>query len=270
MRLRMLVGRFRFGQLAGEGVDVIVALARAVDAVGPVQAGVEPLRRIRRAHLRRQHVAQLIEEGLRILFGIEVAAFPAPVGPGAGETIENLFRGLLADVAVLLGKRRKRVRVGDRAPQERGDGIFLDLLQAGGDAGLAEIFLRQNVGRDLRPEFRNLDIVELEDHRAVRVADLAGGKPELDARVGRLSVLGIAALNSHVSLAPNCRTVENRPFASDGPVPIRRRCSYSFDPPQPHLSPVKPSALIRHRFVPGLSPRGTESPYPKRHCPGAG
>jgi hypothetical protein len=28
-----------------------------------------------------------------------------------------------------------------------------------------------------------------------------------------------------VSLAPNCRTVENRPFAPGGPVPIRRRCS---------------------------------------------
>ena len=66
VRLRMLVGRFGFGQLAGERIDVIVALAGAVDAVGPVQAGVEPLRRIRRAHLRGQHVAQLIEERLRI------------------------------------------------------------------------------------------------------------------------------------------------------------------------------------------------------------
>ena len=44
MRLRMLVGRLGFHQLVGEGIDVEMALARAVDAIGPVQAGVEPLR----------------------------------------------------------------------------------------------------------------------------------------------------------------------------------------------------------------------------------
>src|SRR6185312_12304846 len=37
VRLRMLVGRLRFRQLAGEGIDVIVALAGAVDAIGPMQ-----------------------------------------------------------------------------------------------------------------------------------------------------------------------------------------------------------------------------------------
>src|SRR3546814_2611800 len=46
MRLRLLVGGGGLDQLAGAVVDVVVALARAVDAVGPVQAGVEPLRRI--------------------------------------------------------------------------------------------------------------------------------------------------------------------------------------------------------------------------------
>jgi hypothetical protein len=44
MRLRVLVGGLGLGQLAGFGVDIVVALAGAVDAVGPVQAGVEPLR----------------------------------------------------------------------------------------------------------------------------------------------------------------------------------------------------------------------------------
>ena len=66
VRLRMLVGALRARQLAGLEIDVVVALARPVDAIGPVQAGVEPLRRIGRAHLRRQHVAQLVEEGLRV------------------------------------------------------------------------------------------------------------------------------------------------------------------------------------------------------------
>ena len=67
VRLRMLVGRLRLGQLAGLEVDVVVALARAVDAVGPVQAGVEPLRRVRRAHLVRQHEAQFVEEGAGVV-----------------------------------------------------------------------------------------------------------------------------------------------------------------------------------------------------------
>src|SRR4029077_11265106 len=43
MRLRMLVGRGRLHELAGFEIDVVVALARAVDAIGPMQAGVEPL-----------------------------------------------------------------------------------------------------------------------------------------------------------------------------------------------------------------------------------
>src|SRR3569832_2333448 len=77
----VLVGVFRAGQLAGEGVDVIMALAGAVDAVGPVQAGVEPLRRVRRDHLHGEHVAQLVVERLGVLVGGEILALPAPIGP---------------------------------------------------------------------------------------------------------------------------------------------------------------------------------------------
>ena len=53
MRLGMLVGRLGLGQLAGLEVDIVVALARAIDAIGPVQAGIEPLRAVGRALLRR-------------------------------------------------------------------------------------------------------------------------------------------------------------------------------------------------------------------------
>ena len=84
MRLGMLVGGLRDRELAGLVVDVEVALAGAVDAVRPVQAGVEPLRAVGRAHLHRQHVAVLVEEGAGVLFRREVAALQAPVGPGAG------------------------------------------------------------------------------------------------------------------------------------------------------------------------------------------
>ena len=201
VRLRVLVGRLRLGELAALVVDVIVALARAVDAVGPMQPGVEPLRRVRRHHLHRQHVALLVEEGLRVGVAVEIAALPAPIGPGAGETVEHLLGGMLADDALLLRQCGERILVGDRAPQERGDGFFLDLLQARGDAGLAEILLRKHVGRDLRPRRRHLDVVRLEHHRAVRVANLGRGQPEFDLRVGRLTILGEVAFDPH-SLAP--------------------------------------------------------------------
>ena len=44
MRLRVLVGALGLDQLAGLEIDIEVALARAVDAIGPMKAGVEPLR----------------------------------------------------------------------------------------------------------------------------------------------------------------------------------------------------------------------------------
>ena len=208
----MLVRRFRFGQLAGLEIDVVVALARAVDAVGPMQSGVEPLRRVGRAHLRRQHVAQLVEERLRVLFAVEIAALPAPISPSAGQPVEHLLGRLFANHALLLRQEAKRVLVGDRAPQEGGDRILFDFLQAGRHAGFAEIFLRQHVGGDLRPEFRDFDIVELEHHRAVRVADLAGGEPERDAGIGAvpgaigalsaLGVLGVAPFDPHCVSSP--------------------------------------------------------------------
>ena len=151
MRLRMLVSGLRLHELAGLEVDVEMTLARAVDAVGPVQAGVEPLWRIRRHHLHREHVAVFVEEGARVGLGREVAALPAPIGPGAGEPVEHLLAGLLADKALGLGQRAERRVIGGRTPQPRRHGFLLDLLQAGGHAGLAEIFLRQHVGGDLRP-----------------------------------------------------------------------------------------------------------------------
>ena len=112
VRLRVLVGGLGLHQLAGEGVDVEVALAGAVDAVGPVQAGVEPLRRVRRDLLGREHVAQLVEEGAGVLLGVEIAALPAPVGPGAGEAVEDL-------AASRSRSRSARPRAARRGPPRR-------------------------------------------------------------------------------------------------------------------------------------------------------
>ena len=240
-------------QLAGPVVDVVVALRRPIDAVGPVQAGVEPLRRVRRAHLARQHVAQLVVEGRGVLLGREIAALPAPIGPAAGKPVEDLLRRMLGDGALALGKLRQRLRVGLGAPQEGGDGVLLDLLQARRDAGLAEVFLGEDVGRDLAPLGRHLDAVLPEDDRAVRVADLADRQPERDLRIRRLARLGVAPLDPHhappmprpdrrrpvfstpwrAALPARRRRAETRRSERLSPGPLRRRREWEVPPGRP-------------------------------------
>src|SRR6185437_6846509 len=104
-----------------------------------------------------------------------------------------------------------------------GDGILFDLLQAGGDAGLAEIFLRQHVGGHLRPELRHLDVVELENDRAVGILDFARREPKRDVLVSRLAVFGVAPFNPHVSQAPYGRAgaFRSRRLSLGRPCPAR-------------------------------------------------
>ena len=211
----MLVGRFGFGQLAGLPVHIEVALAGTVDAVGPVQAGVEPLRRVRRHHLLGQHEAQFVVEGMSIFFRREVAALPAPVGPAACETVEHLLGGMFADEALGLGEGVEGFSVRHRAPQPRWNGFFLDLLQTRGDTRLAEVLLRQNVGSHLRPEVGDFDILQPKHHRAIRIADLACGQPKVDPGVGRLIGVGVAAFNAHGRAPSLCRRARPRRYAGD-------------------------------------------------------
>ena len=193
----MLVGRLRLDELAGLEVDVIVALARPIDAIGPMEAGVEPLRRIGRADLTREHEPHLVEIGARVVLAVEQAGLPAPIGPGAGEAVEHLLgRGLGAE-ALVLRQRAERGLVGDRAPQEGRNALLLDSLQPRRHARLAEIFLRQHVGRDLAPGGRNLDAFERKHDRAVRIADFALGRREGDELIGRDVRLGEIPLDPH-------------------------------------------------------------------------
>ncbi len=199
VRLGMLISRLRLDQLAGLEVDVIVALARPVDAIGPVEAGVEPLRRIRRGDLARQHEAHLVEIGARVLVAIKDAGLPAPIGPGAGEPVEHLPGGGLGAGALGLRQRGERLLVGNRAPQERRDVGLLILFEARRNAGLAEVFLGEHVRRHLAPGGRDLDVVEGEDDRAVRIANLAAGGRKRDPVVGRSARLGKVSLDFHVA-----------------------------------------------------------------------
>ena len=201
-----------------------MALAGAVDAVGPVQAGVEPLRRVRRHHLARQHEAQLVVEGVRVVLGGEVAALPAPIGPGAGEPVEHLLGGDLGTGALILGQGGQRLLVGDGTPQEGRNVVLLDLLQTRRDAGLAEVFLRQHVRRDLGEGGRHLDVVEREDDRAVGIPDLRFGRAELDAVVGCARRLGVMAIDLHrAALRSRCLAGLWHPAAAAGPPELRAK-----------------------------------------------
>src|SRR5690606_782960 len=129
--------------------------------------------------------------------GGEVAALPAPIGPGAGETVEDLPGRGLAHETLALRQVRQRLLVGDRTPEEFGHALFLHATQARGHAGLAEILLRQNVGRDLTPALRHLDGVVAEHDLAVGIADFRGRRGEPDACVGILPGPGESAFELH-------------------------------------------------------------------------
>ncbi len=201
VRLGMLVGGLGLGQLAGEGIDIEMALAGAVDAVGPVQARVEPLRRVRGNALRGEHVGKFVLEGGSVFLGSEILALPAPVGPGAGETVEDLAGVGFRAVALTLGERLEGFGIGHGAPQEGGNVVLLHLLQARGHAGLAEIFLREDVGGDLGELCGHIDIGEPEDDGTVRVLDLADGLAEFDLRIGRLAGFGETTFYAHLPLS---------------------------------------------------------------------
>jgi len=197
MGLRKFIGALRPRRL---GVGAPVALRRAVDAIGPVQPGVEPLRGIGRRDLRRQHEAQLVVKGARIFLAVEIAAFPAPIGPGAGQPVEHLASVHLGPEAVLGAQRRQRLVVGHMPPQEFGNALLGQPLQHGGDARFTEIFLRQHVAGDLAPFGGDRNILQPEDHRAVGISDFAGRRAEGDALVGRLALDCEATLDTHLTL----------------------------------------------------------------------
>ena len=164
MRLGVFIGRLGFYQLAGFVIDIMVALTRTVDAVCPMQTGVEPLGRIRCGHLGGQHIAHFIVVGLRIGLGGKVTALPAPVCPRTCQTVENLLgRGF----ACLFNVRRRRRGF----PKKLGHILFFDLFQIGRNARLPEVFLCDDVGCDLAPGCRDLNLIKTEHDGPVWVSN---------------------------------------------------------------------------------------------------
>ena len=86
----MLVSVSRVLQFATGRVDERVALSRPLDAIGPMQSGVEPLGAVRCRALACDQVTHLVEVGAGISLAGEVAVLPAPVGPGPCESTEEI------------------------------------------------------------------------------------------------------------------------------------------------------------------------------------
>src|SRR5262249_30894429 len=127
VRLRPFVGAGGARHGAVGRIDEVMPLGRSVDAVGPVQTCVEPLRTVRSGHLQGEHGAGFVEECLGIGLGRKVATFPAPVGPAARESAEYLASiGLAGQLAA---------RYGPTALQPDGDAGLADFLDVHRDAG---------------------------------------------------------------------------------------------------------------------------------------
>ena len=205
VRLRVLVGRLGLLQRARLEIDVVVTLGRAVDAIGPMQPGVEPLRRVGRRDLERQHGEELVIEGAGIRFAVEVAGLPAPIGPGAGEAVKHLLGRTLALVRLIVGRIRCvrgaralfGLRVRRAPPQPLRHAVLGHRFAPGCNAGLAEVFLGKDIAGDLRPAGRDLDVLLREHHRAVGVADLARGRAVGHLLARRSVVRRIVALDAH-------------------------------------------------------------------------
>ena len=146
-----------------------------------METGVEPLRRVGRGDLLRQHVAHLVVEGLGVLLAREVPVLAAPLRPAPGHPVKDLPGRPLPP------GDRLAVAVEDRPAL----GVHLR------HPGLAEVLLGEDVGGHLRPVRGDLDVLEPEDGGPVRVADLGGALVECDTGVGAMPHARESAGNLH-------------------------------------------------------------------------
>src|SRR4029079_13977106 len=72
----------------------------------------------------------------------------------------------------------------------------------------------QHVGGHLAPSLRHLDVLELEDDRAIRIADLARGEPEGEGGIRRFAGFGITPLDPHCHIP---KVEDKRPRGRDLP-----------------------------------------------------
>jgi hypothetical protein len=66
-----------------------------------------------------------------------------------------------------------------------------------GNSGFPEVFLGQNVDRQLGPVLGYIDMVQFENRRSVRIPDLRGTLYERKTLIGALPTLGESSFNPH-------------------------------------------------------------------------
>ena len=183
MKLRSFVGGFCGNRCAVPGIRYEMALRRPVDAIGPVQAVIEPLRRVWRRDLMGQHEPHLVDIGGSIVGAVEVAAFPAPIAPSTGKTVEHLAAIGFAAIALAAVEFVEGGLVRNMSAQESGDALLGDRLQRRRHPGAATVFLRQNVDRRLAPVLRHRQL-DLLVFLPVDVTPRAHGLAEFQAVLG--------------------------------------------------------------------------------------
>ena len=141
----------------------------------------------------------LVVERARIFLAFEIASLPAPVGPGAGEPMNDLPCGGFPAEAILLCNGFERFLIGGRPLQPGRNAALLDAHENFGNPGAAQVLLCEDVRSNLAPVSGNLNLGCLENDRAIGISDLAGGTAKFDPVEGELSGFGEAPLDVHGS-----------------------------------------------------------------------
>ncbi len=119
--------------------------ARPAPSIGPPHAGGAPFGRLGRDHALAQQIADFVIEGGGVVLAVEGTALPALIGPGAGDTVEDLA-GIVLGIEPVAG-----AALGPVAPQE-GRNVGLGDRHGGArHAGLGEAQLGQRLARFGRP-----------------------------------------------------------------------------------------------------------------------
>ena len=142
---------------------------------------IKPLGRIGRGHLMPEHVTELIMERIGIFRSFEIAEILSPGGPTTGETLKYLSGVTLSP------QLRLTVRPDDR----------VSLLIVLRHAGFPEIFLGENIDRELRPGLWNVDVFQLKHGRSVGITNFRRTFHERQVLIGTLSAMCKSAFYSH-------------------------------------------------------------------------
>ena len=149
---------------------------------------VKPLGRIGRGHLMREHVTELIMEGIGIFRSLEIAEVFPPGSPTTGEPFKHLSG------VTLPSQLRLAVRPDDRIP------LLISLRHS----GFPEIFLGENIDRKLGPGLGNVDIFQLKHGRSVGITNFRRTFHEWQVFIGTLSATCKSAFYSHDFPSPVC------------------------------------------------------------------